>query len=773
MFKKVRYRVALAVILTLVVFGLLLVRAASNPFEVTPYSFILKDRNGDLIGGRVASDGQWRFPGGQALPEKYKVCLLQYEDRSFYYHPGFDPAAIIRAISQNQKAGKTVSGASTISMQVVSLSRGKKASNFLEKAEEMLLAMGLELRYSKKKILSMYADHAPFGGNVVGLDAACFKYFGKEREDLSWAEAAMLAVLPNNPSMIHPGKNRTVLLNKRNKLLERLLLSNKLDRESYELSLLEPLPEKPLPLPNVAHHLTESLKSQFSIKQANKTTFKATIDPEWQQYANRIADIHNNHLSQRQINNLCVIVTDTKSGEVLAYVGNSMSDKADPGREVDIIRAPRSSGSILKPFLFAWMLEEGLLLPNELLEDIPVSIAGFRPENFHKDYDGAIPSNEALIRSLNIPFALLLRKYGIEKFLLKLRSAGFAHMKKGAAHYGLTLILGGAECSLWELTDAYRRLALSAQGVNEFNSMHTMLSDTNIQKSSMCSAGAAYLTLDILRELRRPDSEGDWKQYGSSREISWKTGTSHGFRDAWAVGVNQEYTIGVWVGNADGEGRPGLTGTEAAAPILFDLFRFRGGSEFFKPLHRSVEEVSTCRQSGFLAGSNCEKVRTMVPSATYHDQVCPYHKVLHLNRDSSKQVNASCYFEKPNPIHWFVLPPVMEHYYSKKHPEYKFMPPWDEGCLVEGGNMAIQFIYPPAFTEIKIPVLQDGSKGKVVFKAAHSDPQAILYWFMDNTMVGITEQNHQIELMPEQGEHILAITDHKGESAIRRVRVVY
>ena len=376
----------------------------------SPYSTVVTDRNGELLGARIATDGQWRFPPRDNIPEKVATCLIEFEDRQFYHHWGVNPLAIGRAVVQNLKHKRIVSGGSTLTMQTIRLARNKPRT-FKEKLIEMVWATRLEFRKSKKEILSLYISHAPFGGNVVGLDAAAWRYFGHSAEELSWAESAMLAVLPNSPAMIHLSKSRQALLDKRNRLLTHLHKKGILDTSTYELAISEPLPQEPLPLPHIAPHLTD-----YFYQTRNGKYSVSTIDRGIQTQIESLVERWNSEFKRSDIRNLAILVIDIRTNQAIAYCGNVHFDKEQSGNQVDVIRSPRSTGSILKPFLYYAMLQEGEILPNTLLPDIPVNINGFAPQNFNLQFEGAVPASEAIARSLNIPSVTMLQRYGVPKF---------------------------------------------------------------------------------------------------------------------------------------------------------------------------------------------------------------------------------------------------------------------------------------------------------------------------------------------------------------------
>ena len=371
-------------------------------FEVS-YSTVVTDRHGELLGARIARDGQWRFPPVDTVPEKFARCIIAFEDNYYPYHFGVNPLAIARAFKQNIEARRIVSGGSTITMQTIRLSRGEKRT-VVEKVIEIILATRIECRYSKTEILSLYASHAPFGGNVVGLDAAAWRYFGHSSKDLSWAEAATLAVLPNSPSMIHLAKNRPALREKRNQLLKRLHAKKVIDDIDYDLAISENLPSEPMPLPQTAPHLVTRFYKQNEGKHSI-----SSIDKQLQLQVESILDRWHTSFMRSDIRNIAAIVIDVHTNEVLAYCGNVKFEERTSSNQVDIIRAPRSTGSILKPFLYYVALQEGLILPNTLFPDIPLNINGFVPQNFNMQYDGAVPVSKVISRSLNIPSVYLLR----------------------------------------------------------------------------------------------------------------------------------------------------------------------------------------------------------------------------------------------------------------------------------------------------------------------------------------------------------------------------
>lgn len=758
-------------IITLLVFGYMFC-LPRQLFHV-PYSTVVTDRNEELLGARIASDGQWRFPPRKTTPEKIKQCLITFEDKHFHHHWGVNPLSIGRAIYQNTKHKRIISGGSTLTMQTIRLSRNESRT-FGEKIIEMIWATRLEFRASKEEILSMYVSHAPFGGNVVGLDAAAWRYFGHSAEELSWAESAMLAVLPNAPAMIHLSKGRKMLLSKRNRLLKQLLEEKIIDSSTYELAVTEPLPDEPHPLPQIAPHLV----SHF-YKERNGQYTRSTIDRGIQTHIEDLAERWSNEFNRSDIRNLAILVIDIPANQVIAYCGNVHFDRKQSGNQVDVIQAPRSTGSILKPFLYYAMLQEGSLLPDMLLPDIPININGFTPKNFSLQYEGAVPASEALARSLNIPAVMMLQRYGVPKFHNFLQQTGFKTITRPSSHYGLSLILGGAEATLWDVTNVYAQMGralvpdLTPRLTKEKEAKITEAKDEDEEEKEekktarhtyIWDKGAVWQTFNALKEVNRPE-EIDWKSIPSMQAIAWKTGTSYGFRDAWAVGVTPRYAIGVWVGNATGEGKPGLVGAQTAGPVLFDIFNYLPASSWFERPTGVFVDAEVCRQSGHLKGRFCEETDTvLILPAGLRTDACPYHHLITLAADEKHRVYENC--ANTEPIFqksWFTLPPVWEWYYKQHHPEYRPLPPFKAGCG-EDTFQPMQFIYPPINAHIKLPKQLDGSKGFLTVELAHTDPNATVFWHLDDTYLMQTQDFHKISLQPASGKHSLTAVDGEGNT---------
>ena len=762
-----------------------------SPIPYSPHqqmlSKVLLDKNGVLLAAKIAEDQQWRFPPSTQLPAKYVQALLTFEDKYFYSHPGVNPLAILRALYSNLERGRVVSGGSTITMQLARLIRHDPPRTYFNKTVEVLLAFKLEWHYSKQEILSLYAAHAPFGGNTVGFSAAAWRYFSQttlghqSRDRLTWAEAALLAVLPNSPALIHPGRGREKLLAKRNRLLKKLYQKGTLSRNEYQLSLLEKLPEKPQALPRLAPHLLTTLIQ----KQAETAIFESTLDANIQRPLLALAKGQSQRLAANGVYNFAVVIIDNQALTPLAYLGNYTPSRLDNAqsslaplhaKDVDIATRPRSTGSILKPFLYALMLQEGLLLADTLIPDVPVNFSGFTPENFDREYRGAVTAKQALASSLNIPAVNMLKQYGIEKFYDKLQAMGLSTLLRSPDHYGLSLILGGAEGNLLELTQLNAMLTHLARTGNGAPVSAVSLLKTPIIPSSNNPAptpnfpieqGAAWLTLEALLDVRRPGNENTWRHFSSSQPIAWKTGTSYGLRDAWAIGNSGKYTVGVWAGNASGEGIAGLSGLATAAPIMFNIFNLLGNTQWLQAPEFALKAVNICKNDGYLAAGHCEATQTLAPVNSHFQTSSPFHQRVHLDRSGHFRVHGGCeQVKNMRTEHRFILPPHQEFYWKQHHPEYQTLPPWRADCIASLADytrdMPMEIIYPQRAAKIYIPIELSGKKGQVVFKASHRHAQTKIHWHVDNRFIQTTQYFHHVALQLSGGKHQLTLIDESG-----------
>lgn len=737
-----------------------------------PLSTVVWSENKELLGARVASDEQWRFPAQDSIPQKFKSCITYFEDEYFEYHIGFNPISISKAFWHNLSSD-TKRGGSTITQQVIRLSRGNTKRTYVEKMIEIFLATRLEATYSKEKILNFYATYAPFGGNIVGLETAAWRYYNLPAKELSWAQTAALAVLPNAPSLVFPGKNQGILKAKRDRLLLKLLDNKVIDSTTFNLSLLEPLPGKAFRLPDIAPHLTENLRLH-----QRKSQVHTTINYGVQQRVNSIVESYLNNSKSNQIFNASVLVADINTGKIVAYMGNT-SDNSAPFHYVDMVKSSRSTGSLLKPILYASMLNEGELLPQQLVKDTPGQFGNYLPQNFSKDYSGAVAADIFIQKSLNVPAVRLLKEYGVERFLHKLQKLKLDGISENADYYGLPLILGGAESSLWELTRMYTYLSHYLKYPDSVGFKFHFEKNTDLKapwnsKTEILRPGSIYMMLEAMKGLERPGLDAGWKAYASSQEIAWKTGTSYGFKDAWSIGINHNYVVGIWVGNADGNGRPNLVGVNAAAPLMFSVFDAlpKTQSWFEKPIY-DMKPVEVCPTSGFLKSLNCPKAKIInVPQTQLNLKPCPYHLVKTVSEDENYQLQQNCSPSlKRVTKSWFVLPPIMEYYYKKQHPEYKTLPDFHPSCK-NTDYTALGIIYPTPNQDIIIPKTLAGEVSKLVLKAAYNK-ERVLYWHLNDRYIGMTQYFHTLEIQPEPGDYVLTIVNVDGQQIQQKFKVSY
>jgi penicillin-binding protein 1C len=762
-----------------------------------PHSLVMLSNNGTLLGARIADDGQWRFPMEKNVPDKFEKCILAFEDKRFYSHPGVDVMAIGRAAWGNLKHHKRISGASTISMQVIRLSRNHPPRTIVEKITEMILATRLEIRYSKKEIMALYAANAPFGGNVVGLEAAAWRYYGKSADKLSWGEMASLSVLPNSPTLVHPGRNRDILKTKRDFVLWKLKLNGKIDSLTCMSAEKEPLPGKPYNLPSYAPHLLERMFADNKKAGKDQEVEKSTVNFHLQEVANNAIANHFGELSGNGIRNAAALIIDVKTGDILAYTGNTNAPGLpEYATDVDNVSAPRSTGSILKPLLYASLLQDGTILPDMLISDIPTNLNGYTPKNYNYDYDGAVPASLALSRSLNIPAVRMLQMYSVQNFAHQLNRMGFTTINKPGNYYGLTLILGGGEATLWDLAGVYASMSRTLTHYNTkgmylasdfrqatYYKSKNHINNTNepyIKNAPVLNASSIWLSFEAMVKVARPDEEKFWNNFEGTHKIAWKTGTSFGNRDAWAIGCTPDYVVAVWAGNSSGEGRPGLTGIGSAAPILFDIFNaLPSKSPWFARPDADMAKVMICKQSGHLASDICpDKIEQYVTKNGVNSRPCPYHQYVFMDYNKKYLVQSDCecvsnMLKTP----WFVLPPAEEAYYKLRHADYVQLPPYRKDCgnmaTITKNNKSMVLVYPQRESKILLPVNLEGKTVSTVFEATHRNTSATVFWHIDDTYLGSTNSGmHQMAIAPHPGKHVLTLVDNTGEKLVQRFEIV-
>lgn len=727
------------------------------------YSTVILDRNKTLLRLALGSDGQYRFPPSETeLPDKYIKALIAWEDKRYLKHPGVDPIALLRAAYQNSKSGERQSGGSTIPMQVARLANPKKRT-YINKIREIIQAIKIDLHFSKDEILKIYADHVPMGRNYVGINTASYCYLGKPAIELTWAEAALFSVLPNSPALINLESDRLSLVRKRNILLERLYDIEIIDETTLRLAKDEPLPPPKPVLPFEAPHFTQLLLSE-----GNTNIVHSTLDLEMQHHVETIVSVHHSYLKSRGILNLAVLVAETPTGRIRSYIGSQDFYDEEAMGQVDGIIARRSTGSLLKPFLAIKALDRGPYTFSSLIQDVPTSYGTFVPQNASCTFSGVVTMEELLVQSLNVPSVRLLNAIGVSDFHDFLVEMGLRGFFRGPEGYGLTLILGGAEASLNELVQLY--LTMGNMGaITPTCYLETDMINQIERNNRVFSSGAAYLTLKTLQNLDRPGSEYYWKNFSYQIPASWKTGTSYGQKDGWAIGTTPEYTVGVWIGNFSGEGNVEIGGAKSAGPLMFDILnsviKSGGGHEFDKP-EIELKYIQICSKSGFAPGPYCpDIIFTEAPIKSSQVGTCKFHQQYIVDDVSGYELCSLCWTKHDIKKHVaYILPSAAREIFMQTGRMAESMPLHQPGCSSIQTENTIEIVYPANDITIQVPRNYDGSYESIVLEANHSQKGAQLFWVLDQILIGKTTEDHRLVVDLEQGKHTLIIVDTEGAS---------
>lgn len=693
------------------------------------YSKILYDKNDEILSVFLNDEEQWHIKSTD-IPKRLKIAVINYEDRKFYSHFGVDFLALMRAFVNNFNSTQR-SGASTISMQTIKL-WDKKDRTYFNKFNEIIQSFALENAFSKDEILKLYLSNAPYGGNLVGYEAAILFYFDKNPKDLTWAQAALLAILPNQPGLINLEKNKTKLLNKRNKLLAKLYERKLINKDIYELSLKEPLPNFK-PRKNIAPHLALRL-----LNDDNKEIF-SSIDKKIQLKIEKKAKEFSYTLQQKGIQNLAIILADTKTRKVLAYVGSQdFYDMANLG-QINGNTAKRSVGSTLKPFLYALSIDEGIIAPESILLDVPTFFSNFNPQNANKKYYGIISAKEALQRSLNVPFVSLLQDYGYEKFFYKLKT--FLNFEdENYKRYGLSLILGTKELSLEDLVKLYLGLANYGELANL-----SFIRDENLSGvTRMFSKGSAYLTLEAMKELQRVGLEN----YNKEKIISWKTGTSYGRKDAWAIGATPKYTLGVWVGNFNGEANANLYGVSIAGDLLFEILGLLDevDLEFAASDDLMTIKLDSISKYRYDENLNTSYIHTLYPKEANILRTSPFLKKVY--EYQGKELDSKdIHFKDAKAFIKLDLPAYALHFFQQRN--FKF-----------SSKKGVNIIYPKDNLKLILAKDLNGMKG-LVAKVANLNNEK-LFWYLNQKLIYEGNENTQ-NLNLKEGKYQLFIISQSGE----------
>ena len=705
------------------------------------YSVSVLDNNGKIMGVYLNKNEQWHLKSIDKIPEKLKTAVMVFEDKNFYSHNGVDFSAVIRALKDNIFE-KRRTGASTITMQAVKMVQPKERSYF-NKYLEIVHAFKLEKYYKKEEILKMYLNNAPYGGNIVGYKTASYMYFRKSPKELTWGEAALLAVLPNSPGLMNVEKNREKLIEKRNFLLKKLYKENFIDERQYRISLKEPVPDKRYSFPVIAPHLARRLVNE----NKDKKIIKSTIDSEIQKKTEKAVKDYSEFLKLSGINNTAVLIINNKNYEVTAYAGSQDFYDFENNGQVDGITAKRSPGSLLKPFLYAKVIDEGIAAPQSKIPDIPLYFSNFSPQNANKKYYGMVEMRDALIKSLNIPFVELLKDYGEDKFFYFLKDI-LNFEDKNPERYGLSLILGTKEFTMEEIGILYSGLA------NYGNFKNLKYTEESTEEGrQLFTKGASYLTLITMRELERPGME---KFYREKNPVSWKTGTSHGRRDGWAAGVTPEWTVVVWTGNFTGEGNPNLTGVYTGGNLLFNILKFLPKTEKEFVMPNDLEKIKVDRETGYRLKYDIPYKEIFYPKDAKPLKVSPYYKKIFVNKNGEETDSRDESFNEREEKYILLYPLEVVNYFVRENLDVSNI------FSEKTAEKTIKFIYPKNNLKIIVPKDFDGEKSLIVKIANIKNRE--LYWYVNKEYAGKSREKER-SFNLKKGNYEITVVSEKGETA--------
>ncbi|MYL82036.1 penicillin-binding protein 1C [Desulfovibrio aerotolerans] len=761
-----RWRVLLCVLATLGTVALLavgLVATARLPFPLAaltpPPSTVVAAQNGQPLRLYLAPDDAWRFPvrlAGVApiLPQ----LVLAAEDRHFYRHPGVNPLALFRAALANLAAGRVVSGGSTITMQLARLARPRERT-LAAKLDEALAALVLERRLSKDAILERYLNMAPYGGNIVGVGAASSLYFGKTPDRLSLAEAALLTVLPRSPLRLDPLRHPEAAKAARDRLLAALSRRGVLPAAAAKEAMTAPVPRGLVRQPFTAPHFCQMARDLAG----DAPRIDTTLDPAAQKTATDILRGRSGWLAGQGIGSVAAVVLDPQTRQVRALIGGTNWFGDPRFGQINGATIRRSPGSTLKPFLYAMAMDQGLIFPQSLLLDIPTGFAGYSPKNYDGLFLGRVSAEQALITSRNVPAVRLLNEIGTTPFLDLLRRGGLTTLDKPAAHYGLSLILGGGETTLLALTNLYA--ALADGGL--YRPAAILAKSKPVRGERLFSPEACALTTDILTRLERPDLPTSWERALAVPAVAWKTGTSFGHRDAWAVGVSAGHVIGVWVGNMDGTPIAGISGAVHAGPILFELFRALEphGSRAAAKTGLDIAEIEVCADSRQLPGPDCPRRVTakIIPGRT-HLTPCPVHRRMLVDAATGERLSAECLAgREAKTVAVAEYPAELVSWWRATGIPFETPPPPAPDCPGAVGD-GPRIVSPSPATVYTVRPDIPAEYQQIALTADVPAATTRLSWYVDGELTAQAAPGKRLFWLPTPGAHRLMVSDEAGRS---------
>ncbi|ALD22743.1 glycosyl transferase [Hymenobacter sp. DG25A] len=730
-------------------------------FPVPPppqYSPIVLAADGSVLHAYLNPTQKWRMKTElREITPALRKAIIEKEDRWFYWHVGVNPVALVQAAGRNVFGTGRTTGASTITMQVARLLEPKERT-FRNKLLEMLRATQLELHYSKAEILQLYLNLVPYGGNVEGVKSAALLYFQQPPDYLSLAQTVTLAIIPNRPRGLILGKNNAAVLQERNRWLRRFAKAGLFPKQDVEDALLEPLDVQRHAAPALAPHFSRRLVRQFP----QQAIIRSALSSSKQSKAEDLTRNYVRRLYERGITQASVLVINNRTRQVEAYVGSAdFRDFANQGQN-DGVQAVRSPGSTLKPFLYALAMDRGLVTPKRMLPDVPTNFQGYRPENFDKHCNGEVTLERALAYSLNIPAVRVLHELGVPAFTDKLRQAGFQNITRNAPRLGLSSILGGCGASLEELTNLYVTLANGGRYAGL-----RLTSAPAAASSRLFTEASAFLTTDILAQLTRPDLPLGAASSLRLPKVAWKTGTSYGRRDAWSIGYNKQYTIGVWVGNFSGQGSPALTGADVATPLLFDLFNavaYNSPNDWFVP-PAALDFRLVCAESGLVPGENCpnQLIDYFLPGVS-SGQRCQHQREVLLSADGQFTYCRACAPAAGFRREWYpnLLPEIAAYKEAQGIP-YRRLPAHNPQCQLvqEGPERAPSITSPAANTEY---VLNSHEKQQLLLSCTTDNEVRQVYWYVNDQFLRAAAATERVFFHPPSGPVKISCADDHGRN---------
>lgn len=720
---------------------------------------VVKDRDGEVLRIFLPQDGARRMHTDFAkISPVLKKSLIASEDSWFEYHPGVNLFSIIRAAATNLLAGRIVSGASTIPMQIARMAEPKPRT-ISAKLVESFRAIQLKLHHSNEELLEIYLNMLPYGGNIEGVGAASYFYFGHSPATLSLGESALLTTLPRGPVYYDPIRNPKQARKGRNRVMIQLEKKEAFPAAEVERNMKLPLPKKIRPVPLKAPHF-----SRMAMKRNGRSPeIPTTLDYPLQQAAQESVRNHVARLRGQDIDNAACTIIHIPTREIRALVGSADFFEKGYGGAINLAATKRSPGSTLKPFLYALAFDQGKLIPDTFLYDIPVDYSGYSPKNYDRTWSGKVTVRQALAKSLNIPAVNTLALTGVEEFMGLLQKGGISTLNKAPMKYGLPLALGGCEIKLTELTNLY-----AALGDNGKYHPLTFTPNGAGVSTQIISPEAAWLTLEMLSCVTRPDMNETWMLTRDMPETAWKTGTSFGHRDAWAIGISGDYAIGVWVGNPDGRPRKGISGAVHAGPLLFDLLRTAapGGNLPAPPEGSGISEVKVCSHSRQLPGPFCTEhttIKTLSSKTKLHP--CRECRQIFIDAKSGYRLSGEC-LDRPNIKKKIIrtIPTKLARWRAENNLEIPQLPPLAPGCDLIPAGTALKIISPAANTPYLLRKNTPLKFQQISLKAEAGPDSGTLHWFLDGRLVSKGKFNEKLFTEISAGKHKISVTDEIGRT---------